>query len=102
MNVNGMYYSIIGLENYREDFEEVVKEGLLNSESVLMDAIESHMLGEYIRVELGSEATKSGGPVTFWFSVVLDDMEADDFDGLEHVIQDTGVIWLTYMSMCPA
>lgn len=102
MNVNGMYYSIIGLENYREDFEEVVKEGLLNSESVLMDAIESHMLGEYIRVELGSEATKSGGPVTFWFSVVLDDMEADDFDGLEHVIQDTGVIWLTYVSMCPA
>lgn len=79
-----------------------MKEGMLGSESMLMDAIESHMLGEYIRVELGSEVTKSGGPVTFWFSVVLDDMEADDFDGMEHVIQDTGVIWLTYMSMCPA
>lgn len=102
MNVNGMYYSIIGLENYREDFEEVVKEGLLNSESVLMDAIESHMLEERIKVELGSEATKTGEPVTFWFSAILDDMVADDFDGLEHVIQDTGVIWLTYMSMCPA
>lgn len=102
MNVNGMYYSIIGLENYRQDFEEVVKEGMPDSESMLMDAIESHMLEGRIHVELGGEATKSGEAVIFWFSVVLDDMEPDDMDEMEYVIQDPGVIWLIYMSMCPA